>query len=69
MSAEFDTADHRSLITVLENMYGTSWQGLEWFKDYLRNRSLQVLVGNCVFEVLSLPFSVPLGIMFRTWVI
>ena len=31
----------------------------EWLKDYLKNRSVQVLLGNSVSEVLSTPFSVP----------
>ena len=34
---------------------------MEWLKDYLRNRVVQVLVRNSVSEVVSIPFSVPQG--------
>ena len=40
-------------------MYGVSGLALEWFKDYLRNRSVQILVGNSVSEAVSIPFFVP----------
>ena len=46
---------------VLENMYGIGGLVLQWFKDYLRNRVVQVLVGNSVSEAVSIPFSVTQG--------
>ena len=30
-------------------------------KDYLRNRAVQVLIGNSVSEAVGIPFSVPQG--------
>ena len=42
-------------------MYGIGGLALEWFKDYLRNRAVQVLIGNSVSEAVGIPFSVPWG--------
>ena len=61
LSAASDTVDHDILIMVLANMYGIGGLVLEWFKDYLRNRAVQVLIGNSVSEVVGIPFSVPQG--------
>ena len=56
LSAAFD---HDILIGILANMYGIGGLALEWFKDYLRNRAVQVLIGNSVSEAVGIPFSVP----------
>ena len=61
LSAAFDTVDQDILIMVLANMYGICGLTLEWFKDYLRNRIVQVLIGNSVSEPADIPFSVPHG--------
>ena len=61
LSAAFDTVDHDILIMVLANMYDISGLALVWFKDCLKNRVVQVLVGNSVSEAVSIPFSVPQG--------
>ena len=53
--------DHDILIMVLTNMYSIIGLALEWFKDYLRNRAVQVLVRNSVLEAVGIPFSVPQG--------
>ena len=45
----------------LANMYGIGGLALELFKGYLRNRAVQVLVGNSVSEALGIPFSVQHG--------
>ena len=42
-------------------MYGIDGLALEWFKDYLRNGAVQVLIGNSVSEAVDIPFSVPQG--------
>ena len=31
---------------------------MDWFKDYLRNRAVQVLIGNSLSEAVGIPFSV-----------
>ena len=46
LSAAFDTMDHDILIIVLANMYSIDGLALEWVKDYLRNRAVQVLIRN-----------------------
>ena len=61
LSAVFDVVYHDILIIVQANMYGISGLALEWFKDYLRNRVVQVLAGNSFSEAVSIPFSVPQG--------
>ena len=61
LSAAFDTVDHDILIMVLENMYGIGGLVLEWFKDYLRNRAMQILIGKSVSEAVDIPFSVSQG--------
>ena len=53
--------DHDILILVLANMHGIGGLALEWFKDYLRNRPVQVLTGNSVSEAAGIPFSIPQG--------
>ena len=42
-------------------MHGIGGLAFEWFKDYLRNRAVQVLIGNSVSEAVGIPFSVPQG--------
>ena len=61
LSAAFDTVDHNILKMLLKNKYGISGLALEWFKDYLRNRAMQVLIGNIISEAVGVPFSVPQG--------
>ena len=61
MSVAFDTVHDEKLIMVLANMYGIGGMILEWFKDYLRNREVLVLVGNSVSEAVSIPFPVSKG--------
>ena len=62
LSAAFDTVDYDILIMVLENMYGIGGLALEWFKDYLRNRAVQVQIGNCIRSCRH-PFLCTTGIM------
>ena len=61
LSAAFDTVDHSILIMALKNKYGISGLALEWFKDYLRNRSVQVEIENSIPEAVGILFSVPQG--------
>ena len=42
-------------------MVGIGGLALEWFKYYLRNRAVQVLIGNSISETVAIPFSVPHG--------
>ena len=62
LSAAVDTVDYNILIMVLRNMYGVGGLASMWFKDYLRNMAVQVLIGNSVSEAVGIPFSVPQGL-------
>ena len=46
---------------VLANTYAIGELVLIWFKDYLRNGLMQVLIGNSVPDAVSITFSVPQG--------
>ena len=45
----------------MANMCGISEPAMKWFKDYLRDRVVQVLVRNSFSEAVSIPSSVPQG--------
>ena len=60
-SAAFDTVDHNILLMVLANMYVIGGLALEWFKNYVRNRAVQILIGNSVSEAVGIPFSLQQG--------
>ena len=65
LSAAIDTLDHDILIMVLANMHGIGGLAREWFKDYLRNRTVQVLVGNSGIRGCKYPILCTTGIMCR----
>ena len=61
LSAVFNTVDH-SIYHGPGKQVRYQGLALEWFKNYLRNRSVHVLAGNSVSEILSIPFSVSQGL-------
>ena len=61
MSAAFDTVDHGLLLNVLERCYGLGGVILEWFKDYLCDRTCSVKVKDCFSNIICLLFGVPQG--------
>ena len=61
LSAAFDTVDHNTLLSRLEQWVGISSTALQWFSSYLTNRSFTVSIGQ--FSSPSAPVScgVPQG--------
>ena len=42
LSAAFDSVDHNTLLRRLQTSYGLSWNIMNWFASYLRNRAQHV---------------------------
>ena len=56
----FNTISHAKLVSKLTS-YGVNGIELEWFRDYLFNREVQVMHDKCLSESKSLFFVVPQG--------
>ena len=61
LSAAFDTVDHSVLLRVLQNQFGVNGVALDWFRNYLQERKIKVMIDKSFSEELHLPFSVPQG--------
>nr|XP_061839065.1 uncharacterized protein LOC133621161 isoform X1 [Nerophis lumbriciformis]XP_061839075.1 uncharacterized protein LOC133621161 isoform X1 [Nerophis lumbriciformis] len=61
LSAAFDTVDHATLITRLENCVGIKGAALNWFRSYLTDRSFCVKVDSFMSSTAPLPHGVPQG--------
>ena len=61
LSAAFDTVDHEILLNVLNFEFGVKGTALEWFSNYLDNRTSSVMVNSSQSSFQSVDFSVPQG--------
>ena len=61
LSAAFDTVDHEKLLFILEVEIGITGVALEWFREFLTNRTQKVKIGDTVSEVIMLLFGVIQG--------
>ena len=61
LSEAFDTANHSTMISVLERRFGITNKALKWFHEYLCDRSIVVEINGKISSELVLPFSVPQG--------
>ena len=61
LSAAFDTVDHDKLLTILEFEIGITGVALEWFRQFLTNRTQRVKVGESFSETSLLLYGVIQG--------
>ena len=61
LSAAFDRVDHEKLLSILESDIGITGIALEWFRNFLTNRTQRVKVGESYSEVALLLYGVIQG--------
>ena len=61
LSAAFDTVDHEKLLSILEEEIGVTGVALQWFREFLTNRTQKVKIGGTLSEVIQLLFGVIQG--------
>src|SRR5258706_580577 len=61
LSAAFDTVDHSILLDILKKRFGMQGSALDWYADFLRDRSQVVHVGKDDSERKTMRFSLPQG--------
>ena len=61
LSVAFDSMNHQILLKILDKFYEIKGEALQWFKNYLENRTIRVQFNNSFSDSLDLPFSIPQG--------
>ena len=61
LSAAFDTVDHEKLLSILEVEIGVTGVALQWFREFLTNRTQKVKIGESCSEIALLLFGVIQG--------
>ena len=61
LSAAFDTIDHSLLLNRLHDMFGICGTALQWFKEYITNRTQKIILDNVTSSPIQLKFGVPQG--------
>ena len=61
LSAAFDTVDHEKLLNILEVEIGVTGVALQWFREFLTNRTQKVKIGDSYSEVAQLLYGVIQG--------
>ena len=61
LSAAFDTIDHSTLLSCLQNWFGVSGCVLKWFTSYLTDRYQSIKIGSTLSDVCKLLFCIPQG--------
>ena len=61
LSAAFDTIDHSTLLSCLQDWLGVGGSSLKWFSSYLMERFQSVKIGFTLSDLQKLLFGVPQG--------
>jgi hypothetical protein len=61
LSSAFDTVEHSTLCSVLDNNFGVRQTSLQWISSYLKDRKMTVAIGDSVSSTRTFNFSVPQG--------
>ena len=61
LSAAFDTIDHSTLLSCLQNWFGVGGCVLKWFTSYLTDRYQSIKIGSTLSDVCKLLFGIPQG--------
>ena len=61
LSAAFDTIDHFTLLSCLQDLFGVGGSTLKWFSSYLMERFQSVKIGYTLSDLQKLLLSVPQG--------
>ena len=64
LSATFDTVDHSTLLTVLQQRFGVSDVALAWLQSYLSERTQKFFVEGVMSQPINVNYSVPQGSVF-----
>ena len=59
LSAAFDTIDHSTLLSCLQNWFGVGGCVLKWFTSYLTDRYQSIKIGSTLSDVCKLLFGIP----------
>ena len=63
MSSAFDTVDHDILVSVLQRWFGIQGLALDWFADFMTDRSQSVSVADAVSVSCAVACGVPQGLV------
>ena len=58
---QWSTTDHTILLSRLDDWFGVTGKGLNWFKSYLTGRCQRIKLGDCLSSEADLKFGVPRG--------
>ena len=61
LSAAFDTIDHSTLLSCLQDWFGVGGSALKWFSSYLTEHYQAVKIGYILSDLQKLLFGVPQG--------
>ena len=61
LSVAFDTIDHSTLLSCLQDWFGVGGSALKWFSSYLMERFQSVKIGSTMSDLQKLLFGIPQG--------
>ena len=61
LSDAFDTIDHKSLLSLMNDQLGIDGIARQWFASYLKDRKQLACIGDCLSSSVGLKYGVPQG--------